>query len=289
MLQKITFPHTTTTTIFIAVITLMILLIIDTTFIKSYDLFNKTGNIREIKKIIFSVSVFVCLLLQYIILRLAQNFVTDTRLKQKINLKKSTNIIKLSFLLILCQLFFLNYQLFFLNYYNSIVLILIISTTYGISAILLGKVASLFISWFRINRDFATLLYSISIVLLLVNFILTATTVDLSLISRPEQIRQFAGGSMDISGGKYSLLLSIHKVSTILSFISIWITTSLLIHSSKDKILKKIKLWIFPSALLVYFFISYFSQEIFGQIISSVLKRRSNNDFIRPNYDFYAD
>ena len=272
MLQKITFPYTTTTTIFIAVITLMILLIIDTTFIKSYDLFNKTGNIREIKKIIFSVSVFVCLLLQYIILRLAQNFVTDTRLKQKINLKKSTNIIKLAFLLILCQLFFLNYRLFFLNYYNSIVLILIISTTYGISAILLGKVASLFISWFRINRDFATLLYSISIVLLLVNFILTATTVDLSLISRPEQIRQFAGGSMDISGGKYSLLLSMHKVSTILSFISIWITTSLLIHSSKDKILKKIKLWIFPSALLVYFFISYFSQEIFGQIISSVLR-----------------
>ena len=112
MLQKITFPHTTTTTIFIAVITLMILLIIDTTFIKSYDLFNKTGNIREIKKIIFSVSVFVCLLLQYIILRFTQNFVTDTRLKQKINLKKSTNIIKLTFLLILCQLFFLNYQLF---------------------------------------------------------------------------------------------------------------------------------------------------------------------------------
>ena len=128
----------------------MILLIIDTTFIKSYDLFNKTGNIREIKKIIFSVSVFVCLLLQYIILRLAQNFVTDTRLKQKINLKKSTNIIKLAFLLILCQLFFLNYQVFFLNYYNSIVLIFIISTTYGISAILLGKVS--FVIYFVVQN-----------------------------------------------------------------------------------------------------------------------------------------
>ena len=72
---------------------------------------------------------------------------------------------------------------------------------------------------------------------------------------------------MDISGGKYSLLLSIHKVSIILSFISIWITTSLLIHSSKDKILKKIKLWIFPSALLVYFlsviFHKRFSAKLF--------------------------
>jgi len=107
----------------------------------------------------------------------------------------------------------------------------------------------------------------ISISVLVFNVVSTNIVVGLILSDKPDKIREFVGGSMDLSAGRYGFFSIVIKVSSILSFFSLWLTSILFTHSFKDKMIKdEIKYWIMPTFLLIYFFISYFSQEIFYSI-----------------------
>jgi hypothetical protein len=75
-------------------------------------------------------------------------------------------------------------------------------------------------------------MYFISMSLIIFNLVLTNLIVNINLFDRPEKLREFVGGSMDLSAGKYGFLALLHKISSVLSFVSIWLTTALLIHSS---------------------------------------------------------
>jgi hypothetical protein len=108
--------------------------------------------------------------------------------------------------------------------------------------------------------------------LLVFNLILTNLIVNINLIDRPEKLREFAGGSMDLSAGKYGFLALLQKTSSILSFVSIWLTTALLTHSSRDSLIKKIRYWVMPIILLIYFVVSYFAQNILNPILLPLLK-----------------
>ncbi|MEP6576472.1 MAG: hypothetical protein ABJB85_08605 [Nitrososphaerota archaeon] len=108
--------------------------------------------------------------------------------------------------------------------------------------------------------------------MILFNLVTTSIIVNINLIDRPEKLREFTGGSMDLSAGKYAFLALVHKLSSVLSFVSIWLTTTLLMHSSKDALTKQTRKLIMPTILLVYFFISYFSQDIFYPILNSYLR-----------------
>jgi hypothetical protein len=151
-------------------------------------------------------------------------------------------------------------------------MMLIILTTYGVASILIGKTSMLFISWYRLSHNFVILMYFISMSLITLNLVLTNLIVNINLIDRPEKLREFAGGSMDLSAGKYGFLALLHKISSILSFVSIWLTTALLMHSSKDRLIKEIRYWVIPIMLLIYFLIGHFSQNIFNPILVPILK-----------------
>ncbi|WP_458720629.1 hypothetical protein [Candidatus Nitrosocosmicus sp. R] len=101
---------------------------------------------------------------------------------------------------------------------------------------------------------------------------MTAIVLNLIIMEKPEQIRQFVGGSMDLNAGKHSILLLIFKISTILSFGSIWLTTALLMHVSKDQLSKGFRNWGLLSIPVIYFLISYFAQDLFSKMFSSFLQ-----------------
>lgn len=103
------------------------------------------------------------------------------------------------------------------------------------------------------------------------NLVMTATITVVKLIDRPDEIRKFVGGTVDISVGKYVFLDNVYKASSILSFISIWITTALLMNYYREKLINAILYWILLSIPLVYFLINYFYQFIFANILISYL------------------
>jgi hypothetical protein len=248
------------------------IILIDTFLIKFYDTLDKNIIPIDIKKIIFSVIAFLCIVFQIIVLRYLKNLNSNTRVDTRIHVDLINNIVKVSQYLLIALFAFIVFQMFYFNYYDTLVLMLTIITTYVVASLLIGKTMISFISWYKINRKPVFLLYSISMSMILFNLILTPTVVNMILSEKPEQIRQFAGGSMDISGGRYNFLSNLVKISSILSFASIWFTTALLMRTAKDRFVKEVQYWIILSTPLVYFLLSYFAQDLFGTVLFPLIR-----------------
>ena len=137
----------------------------------------------------------------------------------------------------------------------------------------MGNLSILFLKWFRIRHSIVVLMYFISTALIVFNLMAANIAVNFGLSDRPETVREYAGGTMDITGGKYLTLNNLFKISAILSFISIWLTTVLMTHFYRDRLVKReFRYWILPILLLFYFFVSYFSQDIISTILPVFLR-----------------
>jgi RNA-binding protein YhbY len=98
------------------------------------------------------------------------------------------------------------------------------------------------------------------------------TTITTSKISeRPNEIREFVGGSIDISVGRYIALDTIYKISSFMSFVSLWITTLILLYRYKNNLLHTLVFILILSLPLIYFLISYSYEFIFGKLLVSFL------------------
>lgn len=249
----------------------MLTLIADTSIIKLYDLGSKKNISTELKKLAFSAILCICLLLQIILLRYTRKVIKG-QTKDVMNSHSLYKVAQICYILAIALISLLLFQVFYSNYYNSLILMLIILTTYLGASFFIGRTSLLFFSWYKRNHDFVILMYFISLSLITFNLSLTILVVDAYLIDRPENIREFIGGSMDLSGGKYSTIAFLHKISSVLSFLSIWMTTVVLSYSSRDEIVKKLRYLIMPSLLLIYFLFSYFSQDILAPILIPLLQ-----------------
>lgn len=257
--------------IFLVVLCIILTSIVDISFIKLYDLTSKKNISMDVKRIAFCLMVSVCLLLQLILLRYTRNVIKNES-KNITQLKLFNNIAYVSYCLTILLISILIFQVFYFNYYNSLILILIVLITYGTASSFIGKTATLLIGWYKRNHGFVILIYLISMSLIIFNLILTNLVVNVYLSERPVKVREFVGGSMDLTAGKFSFLIYLHKISTVLSFFSIWSATIVLSYSSRDELVKRLRYLIMPSLLLVYFLVSYFSQDIFTTIFASLLQ-----------------
>lgn len=256
---------------FFAIVGLMACLLVDTTFIKLYDVVSKNFLSIESKTIIFSLTVSIGLLLLLIALQYASNLMKKNQVGSTISFRSYSKFVQISYYWLIFLVSSLIFELFYLGYYDSIVLMLIIITTYGVATVLIGKISLLFMSWYRTSHDFTIFMYFISMSLIVFNLVMTSLIVNINLSDRPERLREFAGGSMDLSAGKYDFLAFLHRISTVVSFLSIWLTTSLLTFSSRDRLRKQIRYWVMPIMLLVYFLVSYFAQSILNPILAPLL------------------
>ena len=246
----------------------MATLIADTSLIKLYDLTSKYEESKDVKKILFCIILFISILLQIVILQFAR---TAIKTKSKIKIEPNTFIVQISYVIIIILVSLLVFQLFYLDYYNTFILILNVLTTYCTASYFIGKTAIMFLSWYRRSHDFIVLMYFVSMSLIVFNLLLTNIVVNAYLGYKPELIREFVGGSMDLSAGKTTFLVLLHKISTISSFSSLWFTTVVLAYSSRDELVRKMRYLVMPILLLVYFFLSYFSQDIIISIFGNFL------------------
>ena len=163
------------------------------------------------------------------------------------------------------------FQQVFINHYDILFSVLIISVSYVVAVGFIGKLSTLFFSWYKSNHNLITLLYFISLSLIAFNLVITAIIADIKINDRPHQVEQFVGGTEDLDAGKYAVLDITYNISSILSFVSIWITTALLMYNYRNKLINSIVYWTVLSIPLIYFLVIYFYQFIFGNLLSSYL------------------
>ncbi len=249
---------------------LIVTLLIDSSFIKIYDLIDKNFISIEQKKILFSVNTLVSIFFQYLLIMYIKDvFSSQGRSRPGIGLfyraaTLSLTVVTLAFL-------FLIVQLFTTSFYFTLPIILIVLVSYGTAIAFIISLALLLLSWFNLKRDFVVFLYSLSMLMIAFNLTVTATYTILIVGDRPYQIREFVGGSIDISVGRYVLLDVIYKMSGILSFGSIWITTAIIIVKYKTRLLNTIAYSVILSLPLVYFLINYTYVYIFGTLLTYYL------------------
>ncbi|HZD81367.1 MAG TPA: hypothetical protein VE076_00700 [Nitrososphaeraceae archaeon] len=100
---------------------------------------------------------------------------------------------------------------------------------------------------------------------------MTAAFTGAKVSDRPHHAGEYVGSSGDISGGKYVLLDNAYRISSFMSFFSIWVTTAILMNYYRERLIKAIVYWVILSIPLVYFVITYFYQFILAKILISYL------------------
>ena len=128
------------------------------------------------------------------------------------------------------------FQQFYNNYYKISIPMFLIITSYGTASAFIIRLSILFVTWFKSNHNWIVFLYFTSMLLIAFNLIMTASVTVIKLNDRPDEIRKFVGGTVDLSVGKYVFLDNVYKVSSIISFVGIWITTALLMNSYREKL-----------------------------------------------------
>jgi hypothetical protein len=251
---------------------LIVTLVIDTSIVKVYDLIDKSFIPIQGKLVLFSVNSSLCLLLEFVMIKYIRSSFKRDRLNKRlnVNLLYRISLISLSVSGILMGL--LIFQMLYNNFYEELIPIFIIVISYGTAAGFITRLSMLFIAWYKSNHSSIVFLYFISMLLITSNLVVTATITTVKINDRSDEAREFVGGTVDISFGRYVFLDNIYTISSVMSFISIWITTALVMKSYRDKlIINSIAYWIILSIPLAYFLANYLYKFIFADIMISYL------------------
>ena len=83
---------------------------------------------------------------------------------------------------------------------------------------------------------------------------MTAALTSVKLSDKTPHAAEYVGGSGDMSGYKYALLTDISKITSFMSFFSIWLTTGILMNSYREKLISSIHIldhFIYTTCLLL--------------------------------------
>lgn len=188
---------------------------------------------------------------QFLIVEFIENKIRNSKTviaKYLKNLHAVFRIFQYSLALLLVSI---SFQMLFANEYHTILLIAIITFSYSIMAILLGILASRFISWLRFYRSAVAVSYAVTSVVLVINAIITIVYVDVSLMTKPTTTGPYVGG------GFYTIWIApqldlANFVITIASFSVTWISTAILLYHYSRKF-GKVKYWAIVASPFVYF------------------------------------
>jgi hypothetical protein len=250
-------------------ITLIAIILIDITVVKIYDVTDKNFIPIQHKLLLFSINSSACLVLQFFIIRYLQ---------YSIKVGNPNESTKLYYLISIISLFIMGAivssliaQQFIYGNYNTSFSILLIAISYGTAAVFIIRLALMFLSWYRSSHNLIVLLYFVSMSVIAFNLIMTAAFSCAKVSDRPDRVGIFVGGGGDNSGGRYLLLDTVHRISSFLSFFSIWVTTAVLMNSYRQRAVNTLLFWAILAIPLIYFCLTYFYQYILGKTLSSFI------------------
>jgi MFS family permease len=253
-------------------IALIVTVLIDTAIVKIYDVVDKNFIPLQPKLILFSLNSLSCVLLQFFILKQLWSSFKSDRFSRRLH----TKLIYAISLGALCSLGVLIgvliFQLFYFQYYTTLITIYITTISYGISAAFIVWLSFLFFFWYRSSHNKIILLYFLSMLIISSNLIITAISTSVKVTYRPELRGPYVGGGGDISGSRGVLLDNLLRITSFMSFISIWLTTAILMNSYREKKIHTVAYWILLSMPLIYFVVTYFYQFILARTLISYVE-----------------
>src|SRR5919112_2539410 len=217
-------------------ICLIVTIVIDTSIIKIYDLSYKYFVSMQNKIILFAVNSSLCLLLQCLAIYYIRHSVEKNARGRRLGIQFVQKILVISLAVLGTSLAILTIQMYYNASYASWNLIFIISFTYGTSSVILIILCTLFVPWYKAKHDLLVLLYFISILIVVINFVVTTIYTCINIIERPSEVREFVGGSMDVTVGRHMFLDTLYSVSSIASFGSLWAATVVLMKDYRSKL-----------------------------------------------------
>src|SRR2546422_11232146 len=113
---------------------LVVIIVIDTSIVKVYDLVNKFLIPQQAKLVLFSINTSLCLLLEFVIIKYTKISSKIHRLNERLSFNTLYRISLISLFIVTALMGFLIFQQFYNNYYYEIIPILIIIITYGTAA-----------------------------------------------------------------------------------------------------------------------------------------------------------
>jgi hypothetical protein len=251
---------------------LIVTSIVDISFVKINDLIDKFFIPQQGRLILFAVNSILCLFLQFYLVKYIHTFFQRERLTRTLKVKAIYVGSLLSLSILASLIGFLIFQQFYYSFYYTSIVTAVIALSYGIAAGFVIWLALLFFSWYKSHHDKIVLLYSISISVIAFNLIMTATFMSVKVNDRPDLAGEYIGTSGDLTAGRHQLLDITYRISSFMSFFSLWITTAILMNSYRERLINAILYWVVLSIPLVYFVITYFYQYILGNLLSSFLE-----------------
>ncbi len=253
-------------------IALLVTLVVDTSLVKINDLIDKYFIPLQSKVVLFTINSSLIMVFQFIVVKYVTNSFKIGRLNKSLRIN-TFYIISLASLSLLASLIgFLIFELFYFSYYDTAISIFVIAISYGTGAAFIIWLAFLFFSWFKSSHNMVVFLYFISMSIIALNLIMSAAITSVKANDRPLHSGEYVGGSGDPMGFKYKLLTDISKITSFMSFFSIWLTTAILMNSYREKLISSIIYWIILSIPLAYFLITYFYQYILSNVLISYLE-----------------
>lgn len=236
---------------------LILVMVVDITVLKINDLVPKSFIHHHEKLLLFSVNSLSCLLVVFLIISYIERSFKKNPLNIKFNIELLYRLSLNSLFVTAILVILLIYQMYNNGQYDISISIFIVTISYGTAAAFLSWLVILIFSWSRSNPNLIVSVFMASIILIAFNLIVTAVTTDIKLADRSEEIREFVGGAVDLSAGKYLFLNNLYTVTTITSFVGIWITTIILLNYYRERSLSNITYWIALALPLLYFLLNY--------------------------------
>jgi hypothetical protein len=234
--------------IFITVCIIIASIIVDTTIVKiSVYTGGIHGSIVDIA--IYTVIVAIYGISQYMLLKyiiMKERFKTPSMIL-------SYNSVRILQYVLLAILAISIIQMIFMSGYSSIILKTVTWINYSMSIIFLGLLAKKFISWYSTRRNKVLIMYAVAMIFLCMNNIVAIVDISFELTGQraPNLIRPTKSSVGSLSTG-YHIANTAYFITSILSFISTWFATVLLLRYYSAKI-GKAKYWILVTIPLVYF------------------------------------
>ena len=249
----------------LAVMTTIILsIIIDLSFLKSYDL---TQIDLEDQMLVFTCVSSVFVVAQIIVLRyIAKQNVEFVRTKQFQIIHYSVTVSQWVLTIIILYVIF---QIWFDSSFDAIPITVGISISYSIGMIMTGYLSYRFLIWLKSNPGIKILMYLFSSALITTSAFLTLIFLN-AVFSNYTEVTPRTIGTGQYLTAFQSISLMLANIFAIMSFVVTWVATAVLLNYRSRQI-GRIKYWVIIALPLVYFlsqFISSITDE-FAPLISS--------------------
>ncbi len=232
-------------------------MIIDSTIVKTFGYVeSRTPGITDI--LFFTIFVTIFIITNVILFYLSGRFLKyENGNPKKLNPLFVTVVINQ--LIISGLLITIIFQMISFSYYDRNILISIVFmasiSSIGISAIMLVR----FFQWFRDRKKYLLLIYIIAFSFLIIKSLIAVIYLHQELIHhglsvKPNETRLMILNLSNINADLSEILRSIYDYSSILFFLSFWITTSLMLREYSTKY-GKTKYWILMGIPLIFFLI----------------------------------